>query len=107
MKLEKLLDKLSSEVVTEIDAQDVETLNKTVAESTENINKAVLELKQNPEYQKAKEVVKDFNGGLRDAKYYQLAKITLALLRIKELNGDEIDEATMNTLHEIRNRPKA
>ena len=104
MKLDKLLKKLDTVVVGEIDALDAEGLHKVVVASENNINTATKERNENSDYMKAKEVCKDFNSALNEAKNYQQAKIAYAIIRIKELNGEDLGEAG-EIVTEFRNMP--
>ena len=102
MKLERLLKKLDEATFTEVEALDNEGLHNLVVACENNITQATKERDDHADFKKAKEVVKDFNGALRDAKNFQNAKIAFALLRIKMLNGEDIGEEG-NILAEVRN----
>lgn len=107
MKIEKITKKLRDSVIEEIDRLDAPGLKGLVTESTANIAKARQERDENEKYREAKNVVGDFDSGLNEVKGYQGAKISYALLRLREMAGTELDSETKSHLDEVRGRIEA
>jgi tRNA (Thr-GGU) A37 N-methylase len=84
------MQKLSETVIEELTAMTVEQLEKTIADCHAVIEQATAERNDNPKYQTAKEVLKDFNQGLKGVRDVQKAKIAYALSRRKELEESNV-----------------
>lgn len=89
MTLQKLLKKLTETVATEMRAMTASELERCLADSERAIAKATKERNENPNYQAAKQAVKDLSEGLRELRSYQNAKIEYAL---RLLDGDSSEE---------------
>jgi hypothetical protein len=88
MKIDKILEKLGKAQIEELDKLDEAELNKTIAEAQQAIETATEERNANERYQGAKQVIADLNGGLRNVRGFQNAKIGYALLRLKSLKDE-------------------
>lgn len=90
MKLDKILKNLDEHTVEHINTLQPSGLKDLIAASEESMAAATRERDDNPQYQAAKQAVKDLSEGLRDVKKRQTAKIQYSLLRIRELNGEDL-----------------
>lgn len=94
MKLESIIKKLPEQVVEVLNnCIDEKELQALIANSEEAIATALRERDANPQYQAARQAVKDLSAGMREVKSYQGAKIQYALHRLRELNGTTEEES--------------
>jgi hypothetical protein len=78
-KLAKTIGSDGEEILRELEASDVEGLNKRIAQSTQAISEAKLELEANDEYMRSKENVKLLSSGLKEVRKRQNAIIKVCL----------------------------
>lgn len=78
-KIAKAIGSDAEDVLKELEASDVETLNKRIAQSTQSISEAKLELEANDEYVTSKENVKLLSSGLKEVRKRQNAVIKVCL----------------------------
>jgi uncharacterized small protein (DUF1192 family) len=83
-KLAKKIGPDGDEVIAELEAADVESLNKRIAQANQSISDTKAELEENENYVKAKEDVKLLSSGLREVKKRQNAIIAVAVALRKE-----------------------
>ncbi len=83
-KLAKKIGDDGNDVVAELEAADVETLNKRIAQSNQSISDTKTELEENDAYIKAKGTTKLLSSGLREVKKRQNAIIAVAVTFRKE-----------------------
>lgn len=78
-KIAKAIGPDAEDILRELEAADVEELNKRIAQASEAIASTKEELNQNPEYIQAKDDVKLLSSGFREVKQRQNAIIKLSL----------------------------
>ena len=81
-ELQKLAKKIGpdgDEVVAELEAADVEALNKRIAQANQSISDTKAELELNEDYQQAKSDVKLLSSGLSEVKKRQNSIIAVAV----------------------------
>lgn len=81
-EMEKLAKKIGpdgNEVVAELEAADVEALNRRIAQANQSISDTKAELEDNEAYQEAKANVKVLSEGFRDVRKRQTAIIAVAV----------------------------
>lgn len=83
-KLEKILNNLSLDMITMMQAASPEQLKTTLVLSEQAIAEAKEQLDNNPGYKQAKEDIKTLSSGYRELKKYQAAKIQYALVLLQE-----------------------
>jgi ribosomal protein L15 len=85
--MQKLMKKIGSdgeEVVAELEAADVEALNKRIAQANQAISDTKAELEENDAYVQARDAVKLLGSGLAEVKKRQNAIIAVAIAFRKE-----------------------
>jgi hypothetical protein len=83
-KLSKKIGEDGDDVLKELEAMDVPSLNKRIAQANQAISDTKAELDENEEYTKAKETAKLLSSGLREVKKRQNAIIAVAVQMRKE-----------------------
>lgn len=83
-KLDKILNKLSQEVIVDMQAMSPDALKNQVVASEQAIDTAKDELEANSSYQEAKDNLKLLSAGYRELKKFQAAKIQYALVLLAE-----------------------
>lgn len=81
-EMQKLAKKIGSdaeEVLAELEAADVETLNKRIAQANQSISDTKAELNKNEAYTQAKDDVKLLSSGFREVKGRQNAIIAVCV----------------------------
>jgi predicted translin family RNA/ssDNA-binding protein len=81
-EMQKLAKKIgidAEEVLKELEAADVETLNKRIAQANQAISDTKSELNKNEDYTQAKDDVKLLSSGFREVKGRQNAIISVCL----------------------------
>ncbi len=78
-KLAKKIGGDGEDVLRELEAADVEELNKRIAQASQAISDTKEDLNKNPEYVQAKEDVKLLSSGFREVKQRQNAIIKVCL----------------------------
>lgn len=81
-EMQKLAKKIGPDgdaIIQELEASDVENLNKRVAQANQSISDGKAELDDNLEYKQAKDDVKLLSSGFREAKKRQNAIIAVCL----------------------------
>lgn len=90
MKLDKILKQLDTDTVKEMEAMDEAQVKTTIATAEEAIAKTIRERDANPQYQAAKQAVKDLSEGLKEVKKRQHAKIQFGLRCLRSLAGEDV-----------------
>ncbi len=83
-KLDKILNKLPQDVISEMQAMSPDALKNQLVSSEQAIDQARTELDDSPAYQQAKEDIKALSAGYRELKKFQFAKIQYALVLLNE-----------------------
>lgn len=83
-KLDKILNKLSQDVISEMQAMSPDALKNQVVASEQAIDGAKDELEASPAYQQAKDDIKALSWGYKELKKFQAAKIQYALVLLAE-----------------------
>lgn len=83
-KLDKILNKLNSDVIAEMQAMSPEALKTQVVVSEQVIDKTKTELEENAAYQQLKEDLGALSAGYKELKKFQGAKIQYALVLLSE-----------------------
>jgi hypothetical protein len=83
-KLEKIEKNIGKETMAGIEAMPVDILKDTLVSAEHSIAEAQRELEANPQYQAAKELLKDITGSLRDVKKRQNSIIQYCLHILEE-----------------------
>lgn len=78
-KLAKAIGPDAEDVLKELEAADVEELNRRIAQASQAISDTKEELNNNPEYSQAKEDLKLLSSGFREVKQRQNAIIKICL----------------------------
>lgn len=123
-RLEKIRSLIIDSALEEIDAMSIEQLQKVVADAVDNVADAQKKLEDSEGYKKAKAAqsqsksdLQTVTSALRELKTYQNAKAEYALLRRRELKGEDMGEfseilskirlAIKNTKPKRDEKPKA
>jgi uncharacterized small protein (DUF1192 family) len=78
-KLAKKIGPDAEDVLKDLEAMDVTSLNKRIAQANQAISDTKAELNENEEYKRAKEDVKLLSSGFREVKARQNAIIAVAI----------------------------